>query len=494
MHLRRLALPVLAVLGLSSPAGAATYRVGIGETYRELTALPVLAPGDVVEVVGGFTYQPVKFDVDGTAAQPITIRGLRNALGRRPLLINGDDTLELAGDHYLVEGLEVTGGARRCVYVHALVLRDLLVHDCPGFGIEGGGLGGGDLTLEFSELYSNGRLTTMHQVSVGTDELAHPGAKFRMRFNWLHDGAGGDNLKSRAERNEIYFNWFEGALYHELELVGPDPAEANVPEAQAVESSDVVGNVFAKAGGHSSFWVARIGGDGTGQTYGRYRFVHNTFVLASDSAGAFRVFDGIDSFEAHNNVFYKTSSAATTPVIVRDQEANWRAGRALVGSHNWVVDTVVGVPADWVGTVRGALPGWNAFGDYRPLEGSPLINAADPAATSPAGHPFPTPLAEPTHEPPLGMAMVPGAEVLRPRVGILDVGALEFGMGPPVDPDAGVLPGDGDGSGPDGGPGDNGGGGGCCRTSPGGGAAAGPLALLTVLSLRRRRRGRGYRN
>lgn len=488
MRLRRLAVPVLAVMGLAGPAAAATYRVGLGETYRQLTALPVLAPGDVVEVVGGFSYEPVKFDVDGTVAQPITIRGLRNGLGKRPLLMNGDNSLELAGDHYVVEGLEVSGGAQRCIWVHAhaLVLRDLLVHDCPAFGIEGGGDGGGDLTIEFSELYANGRITSMHQIGIGTDEVEHPGAKFRMRFNWLHDGNGGDNLKSRAERNEIYFNWFEGALYHELELVGPDPAEAAVPESQAVENSDVVGNVFAKGGGHSSFWIARIGGDGTGQTYGRYRFVHNTFILASDSAGAFRVFDGIDSFEAHNNVFYKTSTAATTPVLVRDMEANWRAGRALVGSHNWVVDSVNAVPADWVGTVRGAMPGWNGFGDYRPLEGSPLINTADPAATSPAGHPFPMPLAEPTHEPPLGLAIRPGTEVLRQRVGVLDVGALEFGMGPPVDPDAGVQPGDGDG-GPDGGPGDGGGGGGCCGTSSGGGGPATALALLTVLGLRRRR-------
>lgn len=490
MRLCRL-VPALVVLGLSSPAVAATYRVGLGETYRQLTALPVLAPGDVVEVVGGFPYQPVKFDVDGTAAQPITIRGLRNAMGKRPLLMNGDNTLELAGDHYVVEGLEITGGAQRCVWVHAhaLVLRDLLVHDCPADGLEGGGDGGGDLTLEFSELYANGRITSMHQISIATDEVAHPGAKFRMRFNWVHDGNGGDNLKSRAERNEIYFNWFEGALYHELELVGPDPA-GGVPEGQAVENSDVVGNVFAKGGGHSSFWIARIGGDGTGQTYGRYRFVHNTFVLASDSAGAFRVFDGIDSFEAHNNAFYKTSTAATTPVIVRDMEANWRAGRALVGSHNWVVDSVTGVPADWVGTARGMMPGWNGFGDYRPLEGSPLIDGGDPAATSPAGHPFPMPLAEPTHEPPLGLAIRPGAEVLRPRVGVLDVGALEFGMGPPVDPDAGTLPGDGDG-GLDGGSGeDGGGGGGCCRTSTGGGGGAATLALVTVLGLR----GRRYKN
>ena len=35
---------------------------------------------------------------------------------------------------------------------------------------------------------------------------------------------GGNAVKSRAQRNEIYYNWIEGAVYHELELIGPDPA------------------------------------------------------------------------------------------------------------------------------------------------------------------------------------------------------------------------------------------------------------------------------
>lgn len=490
---RSLLAPALVVgtLAVARPAAAATYRVGLGETYRELGALPPLQPGDVVEVVGGFTYQPASFDVDGTAAQPIVIRGLRNGQNQRPRIMGGNNALELAGDHYVVEGLELTGGALRCLFVHAhgLVLRDLLIHDCPGHGIEGGGNGGGDLTLEFSEIHHSGRGTTQHQVYVSSDERAHPGSRFLMRFNWLHDGTGGNNVKSRSERNQIYFNWIQGAVYHELELIGPDPADADVPEDLAVEHSDVVGNVLVKGDGHSSFWITRIGGDGTGQTFGRYRFVHNTIILASDSAGAFRLFDGLDSFEAHDNVIYRTSTAATTPVIVRDAEAIWRAGKTIAGSRNWVVDTVNAVPAEWTGTLRGTMPGWTGFGDYRPLEGSPLVDAAG-APVSPPGHEFPMPLPEPTNEPPLGEAMRPGSEVARPRVGALDLGALELGTGPAVSIDAGPGSngdgGVGDGDGGIGGDGD--GGGGCCQTGTDGrGALLLALALAPALVRRRRR-------
>jgi hypothetical protein len=95
---------------------------------------------------------------------------------------------------------------------------------------------------------------------MATDELAHPGSVFRMIGCWIHDANGGNNVKSRAERNGI-----EGAYYHELELIGPDPA-GGVPEATAREDSDVVGNVFVKRGANEAFAVVRFGGDGTGQS------------------------------------------------------------------------------------------------------------------------------------------------------------------------------------------------------------------------------------
>jgi MYXO-CTERM domain-containing protein len=133
---------------------------------------------------------------------------------------------------------------------------------------------------------------------MATDELAHPGSVFRMIGCWIHDANGGNNVKSRAERNGI-----EGAYYHELELIGPDPA-GGVPEATAREDSDVVGNVFVKRGANEAFAVVRFGGDGTGQSLGRYRFAFDTVIVAPGStAAAFRLFSGLESVEMHGNVF-----------------------------------------------------------------------------------------------------------------------------------------------------------------------------------------------
>src|SRR6266508_1464826 len=52
------------------------------------------------------------------------------------------------------------------------------------------------------------------------------GGSFRCFYH--HDGHRVNNVNSRAERTDIYYNWQEGALSHELELSGPDPAGGSV--------------------------------------------------------------------------------------------------------------------------------------------------------------------------------------------------------------------------------------------------------------------------
>ena len=113
------------------------------------------------------------------------------------------------------------------------------------------------LLMEYVEVHHTGNGTSQHQVYMATDEVAHPGAVFRMQHCYLHDANGGNNVKSRAERNEIYFNWIEGAMYHELELIGPDPNGAAVGWTIDLkrEDSDVVGNVLKKT---ATTFVARF--------------------------------------------------------------------------------------------------------------------------------------------------------------------------------------------------------------------------------------------
>ena len=417
---------LIAVLTFPKSAEAAHYQVGPGRAFATLQSVaPKLAPGDVVEVDGGVTYPgDIKFGKSGTAAAKITLIGKRSASGARPRLAGGTNTVHFGADHYVMRGFEVTGGASRCVFHqgHDITLQDSVVHDCPNHGILGADEESGSLTLQYVEVHSCGSGDGRHPIYIATDEEAHPGSVFRMEHCYVHDGNGGNNVKSRAQRNEIRYNWIEGALYHEIELIGPDGADEDLFR----EDSDIVGNVFRKTGKH---YMARFGGDGTGQTNGRYRFVGNTVILAPGSSAAFRLYDGIESVEMHDNVFYRDGGGGVQ--IIRDSDASWTTGRAVIaGSHNWVPAGSTEVPSSWTSTLTDTNPGFvNASGrDFRLTAGSPLRGQGIINPASAPGFAFPSPLAAALFQPPLHRLEERGAALPRAAAGAVDIGAFAHGM------------------------------------------------------------------
>ena len=370
-----------------------TYRVGAGQLFASFSALPALKPGDVIEVMGGQTYSAVTLRASGTASAKITFRGV-TVNGQRPLISGGINTVQFElSNHVVFDNFEVTGGTSRCIFNHAadVTVSNTLVHDCPAHGILGADYDSGSLTLDHVEVHHSGFADQKHAIYIATDEVAYPGSVFRMQYCYLHDNNGGHGVKSRAERNEIYYNWIEGSYYHELELIGSDGAAESV----AREDSDIVGNVIRKAGGHPSGHTVRIGGDGTAMTRGRYRFVNNTFILAATSGSAIRVFDAAESVEAHNNVFYREGGG--TIELIRTVEASPLP--AVYGTHNWVM-TGSANPAGWTGTITGTVPGFASSSamDYRPTTGAAVLDKgqANPAAF--AGHAFINPLGTPAFE------------------------------------------------------------------------------------------------
>lgn len=442
-------IPVLALFALSAVANAATYTVGPAGDYPDLDTLfeeEDLGPGDVVEVAGGPIYagDVVMPQEDGGApGNPVVLRGVGPT---RPHLRGGTNTFEFRlSNHVVMEGFEISGSAAdntfRCVYHHAhdIVLRDMLIHDCPRHGVLGADQDSGSLTIEYSEIHNAGSGGSNHLVYMATDEVAYPGAVFRLQHSYLHDsdytdGAdeGGNLVKSRAERNEIYYNWLEGAYYHELELIGPDPGgvQEGWSEELVREDSDVVGNVIV----HDSTAfgaIARFGGDATGQSDGRYRFVNNT-VIHSGSAddempAMFRLFDGIDAMELHNNVFHRIGPAALR-VYRRDIVSDGVEGDPIVGgSNNWIDEDSTSVPEGWTGTRFGTTPGLTniAAFDLRPGAGSPLLDAANTAPNAGAAYAIAAPLFPPVRHPPTRMKLAPGTVLQRPSFGIPDIGAFE---------------------------------------------------------------------
>lgn len=406
---------------------ASTYSVGPGKQYATLQAVAsLLKPGDTVVVDGGTTYAGgVRFTKAGTASSKIKIVGT-SVGGRRPVISGGTNGVEFAANHYVFENFEVTGSSSRCVYHHAddITVRGAVIHDCPSHGLLGADADSGSLTLEYSEVYRCGAGDTRHQIYMATDETAYPGSVFRMQYCYVHDGNGGNNVKSRAERNEIYYNWIEGAYYHEVELIGPDGQD----ETLAREDSDVVGNVLYQGYTTRSHYAVRIGGDGTGQTNGRYRFLSNTLVLGNAStSAAFRLFDGLESVELNDNALYRQGGGAVT--VLRDSEATWTHGRQIAGKNNWVTQGSTSIPSTWTSTRQGTTPGFVdvAGRDVRLTSASALRDTGTSSPATVTAYPFPSPLPAAAKQPPLHQLLALGGALARTAVGTVDIGAFEYG-------------------------------------------------------------------
>jgi hypothetical protein len=428
---------------------AATYTVGpSGRQYTQLSTLfnsVNLAPGDIVLVDGNAAYNGdivVGDDDSGVSGNPVTVRWSRATGQTRPVLRGGTNTIKFEQSNFVVfEGFEVTGGSFTCLFSesHGLVVRDSVIHDCPSHGVLAADQNSGSLTFEYNEVYRAGSGTSRHSMYIQSDEVAFPGAVFRMQFNYVHHGNGGILMRTRHERSEIYYNWFEASTNEEVEFVGPDCHAQKpgwTPELRR-EDTDFVGNVVV----HTSTWrdAIRAGGDLDGRSQGRVRLVNNTVLFPrAGTAVGIRVLLGVGSVEAHNNVFHQSTSGA--PIILEEENdpatpfcapfgtSPWANGRKVAGSNNWVKAGSTFVPSEWSGTRSGADPllASIASRSLRPVAGSGLIDAGNAQPVTPSAFPFPSPLLLPGYDPPEHAKLALGARKARMTVGArIDIGGLE---------------------------------------------------------------------
>jgi len=411
-----------ALTAASATAAAATYPIGASRPNKTLASvMEKLQPGDVVEFDGGEDYATdvIVKHVEGAKGNPITLRGVTKD-GKQPVLRGGHIGITLYLDHVVLENFEVTGQDTVGVSPAGddITLRQLYVHDCACQGVLAPDDNAGDITIEYSHFTKTGAGQERHQIYVTSDRGAHPGAVFRMHHNYVHDSAGGLNVKVRSERSEIYYNWIEAAVFNELDLIG------NENGSKTPANHDVVGNVLVKKA-DAEWFIARVGGDGDGESRGRVRFVNNTMILGARK-DAIAVQAGLESLELSNNVITRPGGGVA---IVTEEDPAWLSGRKVGGSNNWAIQGSSGAP-ELTGTILGADPMFvDAAGrDLRPKEGSPLIDKGSDSPLGPVGAALPDALKLPAFQP--DPALVSTATA-RPVVGAIDVGAYEFGSGPP---------------------------------------------------------------
>lgn len=486
------AVPAAAMVLCAAPAAlATTYQVGADKPYKTIHELSsALVPGDVVEVDGDAVYAGdlhIRAESSGTPAQKVTLRGIA-INGQRPVIEGGVEFgIVLNASHFVFEGFEVRGAANFCVVHKAndVTISDVIVHDCPNHGILGTDFESGSLTIQFSEVHHCGSEEYQHQLYIATDESMYPGSTFRLEHSYIHDGNGGNNVKSRAERNEIYCNWIESPMYHALDLIDPDGQDPSL----AREDSDVVGNVLIQYG---QYYIARLGGDHDGLgTSGRYRFAYNTMISNANANAYFYLMNPIESAAFHNNAFLATHNGGGPPAAVLDlDDAQWTNGPQIAGVNNWVGP---GVDASQLsGTLTGELAFTDEIGlNFVPIEGSALIDASAPDQ-GPSGFEVPDGWAVPTCVPALRRKNSELSSLARPATGTPDVGVYELGTtfepggggGPPGSGGGSAAGGAGSGGGDAADDGDGGGAdGGCSCSVPAPSSPPVSAGLLAIAAL-----------
>jgi hypothetical protein len=424
------------LLGVVPDASALTYQVGPTRTYRQLTDVAgLLNPGDIVEVDGGATYNPVTFQRPGSAAQRIVIRGIP-AGGQRPIISGSDAngytlylrTASVQMGYYTIESFEIANGSQACIRNMArdVIYRDIIVRDCARHGLLSHDYNSGNLTVlnsTFTRIggtYSGENLK--HPIYVTTAQDTLPGSTCHIEGTYVFGNRSGNNIKSRCERNEIYYNWLEGAEFYELEMIGPEGSGMGLPG-----QSDVVGNVMIGYGGY----IMRLGTDGHDESRGRYRFVNNTMIAMNpgNGGGMIRHNGLVTSVEFINNIIW----AGSGPARLYRIDGSWVNGAEVItGSNNWMNNNITADQSGGAsvinGSRRGTNPGFTNSSsgptfDPRLVPTADAINRGTTALGPTNAYPVPSSLGVVDRQPPYrGSGMTN-----RPVAGTLDQGAYEQG-------------------------------------------------------------------
>ena len=412
-HMKKPFSPLLACacVLVCAPAFAAQYEVGPGRPYATPAAVPweSLMPGDTVLISWRSTPYTDKWVIcrQGTAAQPITIRGVAGPAGELPVIDGRGATtrpalnywngvrgvIKIGGAnipadtmprHIVIENLDVRGarpgqtfsdpsGAvlayaqnAAAIYIEKgeqIVLRNNRLHD-SGNGLfigSGGATPSRDLLIEGNDIYDNGNVGSGYEHNVYTEGFAIT-YQFN-RFGPLKAGAAGNNLKDRSAGLVVRYNWIEGGN-RQLDLVDShNPLIAGDPRYR---QTFVYGNVLIERLTEGNRQIVMYGGDsGDTPAYrnGSLYFYNNTVVsYRTDRTTLFFLPTNDQRVEARNNIFYVTAAGNTLSAVdsagMVDLVNNWMKP-GLVTTFGSLTGVVNGSGT----SIIGASPGFSDAGN-----------------------------------------------------------------------------------------------------------------------------------
>jgi len=272
-----------------------------------------------------------------------TAGGPHNMFSNRGILIEG-------GDHIYIYNVLAMGA---------------------GTGIQSGDAGPGTITLDRVEAGYNGMHAAGHNLYFNGDMMRHPHLTLTVRNSFVHNAIGTQGLRTRVGRNLIYNNVFLNNAAKQVDLVGYDAGaqmakmitdyahaqlfhgfelDQNLPHWESVftlpQDTEFIGNISILTGPFHSNHV-HVGGAGQiwEESWGRYRFLNNTFIhlaeLSEDDTPreAIGIRFGVESVEIYNNLFYSNNDRFYSLTEGRDTwtTLEWAFGvRQIQGNNNWM--------------------------------------------------------------------------------------------------------------------------------------------------------------
>lgn len=467
---------IFALIVLASSANAAIYEVKPDTALDTIAEVPwaTLQPGDTV-LISAYKEKWV-ICRQGTAALPITVRGVANASGDLPVIDgNGAVTplnLNFPGEprgvikigsanipqdtmpkFIVIENLEVRsahpnyqftddGGNTQTyaspassIYVEKgenITIRNCKLHDSANgfFVASSDAIVSRDILVEGNYIFGNGIVGSGFQHNNYTAAI---GIIFQYnRFGPLRPGAGGNNLKDRSAGFVARYNWIEGGN-RSLDLVdGEDSIQ--IRTAPEYRKTFVYGNILLKPDGGNNQTTHYGGDSGNTPDYrkGTLYFYNNTiYSTRTGNTVIFRLSTNEDLCDARNNIFFTTNAGTSLAMLVESGVLSLANNWSKTGWRNSFEGGFDGTVSGGSSFVIGTSPGFAKEGlqDFRLLSTSTAINAGT------ALHPDTLPANNAIRQ-----YVKHQSSEARPVSGLFDIGAYEFAAAAPMQILTGSLP------------------------------------------------------
>jgi hypothetical protein len=414
------------LLFAAATATATVYEVKPDTPLDTIAEVPwaTLQPGDTVLIHWRPTAYREKWVIcrQGTASQPITIRGILGPNGERPV-IDGNGattttnlnywnenrgTIKIGGANIpadtmpkfiSIENLEVRGAfqgyqfarfngqtqtyAQNAAPIYVEKAENLTIRNCI---ITDGGnglfIGSSDtdpsrnILIEGNYIYGNGNSGSAFEHNNYT---AAVGITFQYnRFGPLRAGSVGVGLKDRSAGTVVRYNWIEGGNRN-LDLVdGEDSIQIrNSPDYRR---TFVYGNVLIKLDGGNNQTTHYGGDSGTTADYrkGTLYFYNNTIVSTrTGNTVIFRLSTIEESCDARNNIFFTTNAGTSLAMLAETGTLTLLNNWAKTGWRNSFESPFGGIVTGGSSFVTGATPGFvdATAQDFRLVSGGSAVNA-----------------------------------------------------------------------------------------------------------------------